>query len=368
LRNEPLKGVSELWADFKQAADQTNEREAILDLRAQDVPDEILRELLRRYRTNDPPPQPVAEDMGFTGSMDDLARQLFREDTVKSSYQEPVYFPPTAEPAHEGEIQVVVDDTPTVVASDPEPTPAPEMTNTPPGAEPIHVTSAVPTTQPSSSDEASAALPDVQEGRNCFEDNPIVDGQDAEYLRAVVKEVFLETDSDRRYFSTICPIVAHRRDIMRTRGIDLQAFVQAEVNRLRAEMGLDAPQTQTQRPHSNDPHPEGDRLYPADREDMLAGYIDDRPGKHLKREEMQKHFGFSKDQTQRALSQLKKNKRIGYQEVNEREPNPQNPGKYRFRKDAVYFSLKKQQPEETFPIMINNLEELKAFLDRYKNL
>src|SRR5262249_33815746 len=151
-----------------------------------------LRELLGRYRTNDPPPQPVVEDMGFTGSLDDLARQLFGEDTVKSSYQEPLSFPPTAEPAHEGEIHEVADDTPTVVASKPEPTPAPEFTITTPVSEPVNETSAVPTTHPSLRDEAPAALPDVQEGLNRFEDNPIVDEQNREYLRALVNEVFLE--------------------------------------------------------------------------------------------------------------------------------------------------------------------------------
>jgi hypothetical protein len=52
----------------------------------------------------------------------------------------------------------------TVIASDAEPRPAPEITNTLPVSEPVHETSAAPTTQQSSRDKAPAELPDVQEG------------------------------------------------------------------------------------------------------------------------------------------------------------------------------------------------------------
>jgi hypothetical protein len=210
-------------------------------------------------------------------------------------------------------------------------------------------------------------LPDVQEGLNRFEDNPIVDEQNKEYLRELVKEVFLSLDPDKRYFSWVCPIVGQRRDFMRTRGIDLHAFVQAEVNRLRAEIGLDAPQTQTQRPNSNDPHPEGDRLYPADREDMIVAYLDTHIGMRFRREDLQKHFGFSEDQTQRALRQLKKDNRIGSQEERVRLPNAQNPNKPFWRNDAVYFSLKKNEPELTFPVVLQSWDEVRAFIEKWKN-
>jgi hypothetical protein len=110
--------------------------------------------LVLKYRDGVPLSDAAAKDLGFSDPA----------NPVVSPYEEPVYFPPTAEPAHEGEIQKVANDTPTVVASDPEPTPAPEITNTTPVAEPVHETSAAPTTQPSSRDEAPAALPDVQEG------------------------------------------------------------------------------------------------------------------------------------------------------------------------------------------------------------
>jgi hypothetical protein len=67
-----------------------------------------------------------------------------------------------------GEIHDELDQTSPPVVVNPtsieEPTPAPEITHTTPVAEPVHETSTTPTTQPSSSEEAPAALPDVQEG------------------------------------------------------------------------------------------------------------------------------------------------------------------------------------------------------------
>jgi len=161
-------------------------------------------------------------------------------------------------------------------------------------------------------------------------------------------------------------------ELIKQHSLDVKAGKIIDEIRVRQEMEMQAPQppkqTQTSDDHDDDEDElQGDRLYPADREDMLAEYLDERPGHEFRREDLQKHFGFSKDQTQKALRNLKE-KRIGYREMTEREPNPQNPNKYRFRKDAVYFSLKKKTDLE-FPMTVTfaNLDELKAFMETWEN-
>src|SRR5215467_8425921 len=120
-------------------------------------------------------------DIDKPGEKDRIRRE-FREYQIKAFPDHPHLIEQALEELLPLGILDELDQTPPSVVVNPtsveEPTPAPEITNSTPGAELVQETSAVPTAQPSSSDEAPTALPDVQEGLNRFEDNPIVDGQD----------------------------------------------------------------------------------------------------------------------------------------------------------------------------------------------
>ena len=119
------------------------------------------------------------------------------------------------------------------------------------------------------------------------------------------------------------------------------------------------------------PEDRGDKLYPADRQDILVDILERERGKEFRRKDLEKITGFSKDQLQKDLRQLKADGRIGYKEEKECLPNARNPKKPFWRSDWVYFALKKSDPEPelTFPMTVtfNHLDELKAFVESWKN-
>src|SRR5205823_4574390 len=114
----------------------------------------------------------------------------------------------------------------------------------------------------------------------------------------------------------------------------------------------------------SEPEPQNDvPLRPTDRQDMLQAFLDAHPGTHFRRELLQDEFGFSMDQTQKALRHLKQAGRIGYQETNALESNPRNPKDTRWRKDAVYFSVKDRPAEPPLPVTLKTMDEVRAFID-----
>jgi hypothetical protein len=123
-------------------------------------------------------------------------------------------------------------------------------------------------------------------------------------------------------------------------------------------------------PINNTPDPEqGDQLYPADRQDILVEFLEDHPDKIFRREDFEDEFGWSKDQVTRDLRQLKKDGRIGYQAEKVKLPNARNPSKPFWRHDAVYFALKPEEPkpEWTFPIILENEDQVEEFIKSWKN-
>ena len=111
---------------------------------------------------------------------------------------------------------------------------------------------------------------------------------------------------------------------------------------------------------------------PSERQDWIQEFLEENTGTTFRREDIQEEFGFTKDQTQRDLKSLRDAGRIGYRSERVAMPNARNPKVPFWRRDAVYFALlpeeTKPEPELKFPITLNNMDEVRAFLEVVKTL
>jgi len=106
------------------------------------------------------------------------------------------------------------------------------------------------------------------------------------------------------------------------------------------------------------------KLLPVDRQAVILEIVDKEPKRRFRRTDLEDITGFSKDQLKRDLRELKEQKLIGYEEVNQAEPHPNNPSAKLWRKDAVYFSLKPVESDLTFPLTIGSMDELLEVVKR----
>ena len=111
---------------------------------------------------------------------------------------------------------------------------------------------------------------------------------------------------------------------------------------------------------------------PAERQDWIQEFLEENPDQTFRREDLEQEFGFSTDQLKRDLKALKDAGRIGYRDERVAMPNARNPKVPFWRRDAVYFALlpeeTKPEPELKFPITLNNMDEVRAFLEVVKTL